>query len=147
MQIHEHSKVTLHFSLSLEDGQVVDSTFDAQPATLNIGDGNLPEGFEKHLIGLAAGDKRTVSVPPEEAFGQQNPSNIQRFKKEQFAQTGDLEVGMMLSFKDAGNNELPGMVSSFEGEVVMVDFNHPLAGKTLTFEVEVIAVEDTQGGH
>jgi FKBP-type peptidyl-prolyl cis-trans isomerase SlpA len=147
MQIHEHSKVTLHFSLSLEDGQVVDSNFDQEPATLRMGDGNLPEGFEKHLLGLSAGDKRKVSVAPEDAFGQQNPSNIQRFKKDQFAQTGEIELGMMLSFKDAGGNELPGIVESIEGEVVMIDFNHPLAGKTLAFEVEVIAVEVADGGH
>jgi FKBP-type peptidyl-prolyl cis-trans isomerase SlpA len=147
IQIHEHSKVTLHFSLSLDNGQVVDSTFDKEPATLNIGDGNLPEGFEKHLLGLSVGDKRKVTVPPEDAFGQQNPQNIQHFKKDQFAQTGNLEIGMMLSFKDAGGNELPGVVSSIEDESVLIDFNHPLAGKALEFEVEVIAVEVAEGGH
>lgn len=55
MQIHENSKVTLHFALRLEDGQEVDSTFEKAPAVLSIGDGNLPEGFEKHLLGLSAG--------------------------------------------------------------------------------------------
>lgn len=147
MQINEQSKVTLHFSLSLTDGQVVDSTYEADPATLAIGDGNLPEGFEKHLLGMSQGDVKEVVVPPEEAFGQPNPANIQRFKKEQFAQTGELEVGMMMSFKDAGDNELPGMISEINGDVVMVDFNHPLAGKPLNFKVDVIAVEDANGGH
>ena len=61
-QIHENSKVTLHFALRLDDGQVVDSTFEKAPATLTIGDGNLPEGFEKHILGLSEGDKRTVRV-------------------------------------------------------------------------------------
>ncbi|MFC3701499.1 FKBP-type peptidyl-prolyl cis-trans isomerase [Reinekea marina] len=147
MQVHDHSKVTLHFSLNLEDGQTVDSTYEADPATLSIGDGSLPEGFEKHLLGMAAGETKAVVVPPEEAFGQPNPANIQRFKKEQFAQTGELEIGMMMSFKDAGDNELPGMISEINGDVVMVDFNHPLAGKPLNFKVDVIAVEDANGGH
>jgi FKBP-type peptidyl-prolyl cis-trans isomerase SlpA len=146
-QIQENSKVTLHFALRLEDGLVVDSTFEREPATLNVGDGNLPEGFEKHIMGLSEGDKRTVRVNPEDAFGQLNPANLQSFKKEQFAQTGDLEPGMVVSFQDASGSELPGVISEIGDEQVTVDFNHPLAGKTLDFEVEIIGVEAAIDGH
>jgi FKBP-type peptidyl-prolyl cis-trans isomerase SlpA len=147
MQIQENSKVTLHFALRLEDGQVVDSTFDQDPATLNVGDGNLPEGFEKHILGMSEGDKRTVRVEPEDAFGQINPGNIQSFKKEQFAQTGELEQGMIVSFKDASGSELPGTIALIEADVVSVDFNHPLAGKSLDFDIEIIRVEANTDGH
>lgn len=146
-QIQENSKVTLHFALRLEDGQVVDSTFEREPATLSIGDGNLPEGFEKHILGLSEGDKRTVRVSPEDAFGQLNPANVQNFKKEQFAQTGELEPGMVVSFQDASGSELPGVISEIGDEQVTVDFNHPLAGKTLDFEVEIVGVEAATDGH
>jgi FKBP-type peptidyl-prolyl cis-trans isomerase SlpA len=146
-QIQENSKVTLHFALRLEDGRVVDSTFEREPATLNVGDGNLPEGFEKHIMGLSEGDKRTVRVNPEDAFGQLNPANLQSFKKEQFAQTGDLEPGMVVSFQDASGSELPGVISEIGDEQVTVDFNHPLAGKALDFEVEIIGVEAAIDGH
>ena len=146
-QIQENSKVTLHFALRLDDGQVVDSTFERTPATLTIGDGNLPEGFEKHILGLSTGDKRTVRVAPEEAFGQQNPGNVQLFKKAQFAQTGDLELGMVVSFQDAAGTELPGVIVEVLEEQVKVDFNHPLAGKALDFEVEIIGVEAANHGH
>lgn len=146
-QIQENSKVTLHFALRLEDGQVVDSTFEREPATLNIGDGNLPGGFEKHILGLSEGDKRTVRVSPEDAFGQLNPANVQNFKKEQFAQTGELEPGMVVSFQDASGSELPGVISEIGDEQVTVDFNHPLAGKTLDFEVEIVGVEAATDGH
>ena len=146
-QIHENSKVTLHFALRLDNGQVVDSTFEKDPATLTIGDGNLPEGFEKHILGLSQGDKRTVRVAPEEAFGQQNPNNIQLFKKAQFAQTGDLEMGMVVSFQDAAGTELPGVIVDVLDDQVKVDFNHPLAGKQLDFEVEILAVEAASHGH
>lgn len=145
--IHENSKVTLHFALKLEDGSVVDSNFDKAPAQLVMGDGNLPEGFEKHLLGMSAGDKRSVRVPPEEAFGQSNPGNIQSFKKEQFAQAGDLSPGVVLSFEDASGSELPGVVSGISGDRVTVDFNHPLAGKVLDFEVEILSVEAASDGH
>lgn len=147
MQIQENSQVTLHFALKLDDGQVVDSTFEKNPATLTIGDGNLPEGFEKHILGLSAGDRRTVKVPPEDAFGQQNPSNVQSFKKEQFAQAGDLEQGIVVSFQDASGSELPGVIDEIGDEKVTVDFNHPLAGKSLDFEVEIISVEAATDGH
>ncbi|TXR51513.1 FKBP-type peptidyl-prolyl cis-trans isomerase [Reinekea thalattae] len=147
MQIHENSKVTLNFALRLENGDTVDSTFDTQPATLCIGDGNLPEGFEKHLMGLAEGDSRTVKVAPEDAFGQVNPGNLQQFKTEQLAQIGSIEVGMMVSFEDAAGTELPGVITEIGDELVTVDFNHPLAGKSLDFEVEIIAVEAATDGH
>lgn len=147
MQIHENSKVTLHFALRLENGDTVDSTFDTEPATLCIGDGNLPEGFEKHLMGLTEGDNRIVRVPPEDAFGQLNPGNRQQFKTEQLTQIGDVEVGMMVSFEDAAGTELPGVITEIDDEQVTVDFNHPLAGKSLDFEVQIIAVEAATNGH
>lgn len=146
-EIHENSRVKLNFALRLEDGKVVDSTFERSPAELTIGDGNLPEGFEKHLFGMAAGDKRTVRVEPEDAFGQVNPGNIQSFKIEQFAQAGDIEPGMMMSFQDASGAELPGVISEIGEERVTVDFNHPLAGKSLDFEVEIIEVGAATDGH
>ena len=147
MQIQENSTVTLHFALHLDSGEQVDSTFERRPATLTIGDGNLPEGFERHLIGLSEGDRRKVQVPPQDAFGRHNPQNIQQFKRDRFAQSEPLEVGMVMSFEDAGKNELPGVVATLDDEFVEVDFNHPLAGKTLDFEVEIIEVKGATDGH
>lgn len=146
-QIHENSKVTLHFSLRLTDGQIVDSTFEKRPATLIIGDGNLPQGFEKHLLGMDIGDRRTVRVMPEDAFGQSNPANLQTVAREKFAHTGDLTSGMVVSFKDAAGAELPGVISTIEDDAVVVDFNHPLAGKDLEFEIEILNVETASHGH
>jgi len=134
--------VTLNFALKLEDGQIVDTTFDKKPATLVIGDGNLPEGFESFLMDLEAGAKETFVVPPEKAFAQPNPNNVQQMKRSDFAADMDLEPGLMVSFADANGAELPGMISQVEETFVMVDFNHPLAGKSLQFEVEIIDVSD-----
>ncbi|EAR07714.1 FKBP-type peptidyl-prolyl cis-trans isomerase [Reinekea blandensis] len=145
--IHENSRVTLHFSLKLESGDIVDSTFGKAPAEMTMGDGNLPEGFEKHLLGMSAGDRRTVRVPPEDAFGQANPGNVQSFSRAQFAQAGDIEPGMVMSFEDASGSELPGVVSEISDDRVTVDFNHPLAGKALDFEVEILSVEAASHGH
>lgn len=83
-RIGEESRVTLHFALKLEDGNVVDSTFDKQPASFKVGDGNLLPGFEQALFGLKAGDKRTLSILPEQGFGQPNPQNVQIMPRDQF---------------------------------------------------------------
>ena len=134
------TQVTLHFAIKLENGDVVDSTFDKQPATFKVGDGNLLPGFEQALYGLKAGDKRSLPIAPEQGFGQPNPQNVQVMPRSQFKDM-ELGEGLLVIFNDAANAELPGMVQSFDDNQVSVDFNHPLAGKTLSFEVEIIAVQ------
>lgn len=144
MQISNGKQVELHFALKLESDQVVDTTFDKDPAKLVVGDGNLPEGFEELLVGLEAGDKHSFVVPPEKAFAQPNPNNVQTVKRSDFPADMELEEGLMVSFADANQAELPGVISSISDTEVVVDFNHPLAGKTLKFDVEIITVSDPQ---
>lgn len=141
LSIGEGTRVTLHFSLQLESGQEVDSTFSRRPATLTLGDGNLPEGFEQLLLGLRAGDSETFQVAPEDAFGNHNPDNIRWMPRYAFPEDMTLEEGLVVSFADAARAELPGVVKAFDGDQVKVDFNHPLAGQPLTFEVRIIRVE------
>ncbi|PTS85337.1 peptidylprolyl isomerase [Pseudomonas sp. HMWF032] len=133
-------EVTLHFALKLDNGDVVDSTFDKQPATFKVGDGNLLPGFEQAIYGLKAGDKRSLSISPEQGFGQGNPQNIQVMPRSQF-QDMELSEGLLVIFNDAANAELPGVVKAFDDNQVTIDFNHPLAGKVLSFEVEIIEVK------
>lgn len=132
-------QVTLNFAIHLEDGQKVDGTFDKQPATFTVGDGNLLPGFEQAMFGLKAGDHRHLSISPEQGFGQPNPANLQVMPRSQFAEM-ELSEGLLIIFQDAAKGELPGMVASFDEQNVTIDFNHPLAGKQLTFEVEIIEV-------
>jgi FKBP-type peptidyl-prolyl cis-trans isomerase SlpA len=136
------SKVTLQFEIRLDSGDVVDSTFDKAPATFVMGDGSLFTGFERKLIGLAAGERATFQIQPEEGFGQPNPNNIQTFKRSQFDKDMEIVPGMVFSFADAQNTELPGVVQQVTDTFVDVDFNHPLAGKTLAFDVLIHAVEN-----
>ncbi len=140
LRIGPDREVTLHFAIKLENGDVVDSTFDKQPATFRFGDGNLLPGFELSIQGLKAGDKRSLSIEPENAFGQPNPQNLQTMPRSQFVDM-ELGEGLLVIFRDAANSELPGVVKSFDEQQVTVDFNHPLSGKTLTFEVEIIEVK------
>lgn len=142
-RIADGYQVALHFQVGLENGTVIDSTFDRdEPIKLTVGDGNLLAGFEQVLIGLRTGDKRTASLQPAEAFGEWNPDNVQLFDKNQFVAINESapEIGQMMEFEDKGKNTLAGVISGVSDTEVTVDFNHPLAGKTVLFTVEVFSV-------
>lgn len=138
--IDSGSRVTLHFALKLDNGDVVDSTFERAPASFTLGDGSLLPGFERRLLGLKKGAQAAFIVPPEDAFGQPNPANVQYFKRSVFGDDMPLSEGLVVSFADAQRAELPGVISRFEGDEVVVDFNHPLAGRHIVFEVEIVDV-------
>ncbi|MDG1819874.1 MAG: peptidylprolyl isomerase [Porticoccaceae bacterium] len=136
--IDKGTTVTLHFALLLEDGAVVDSNFEGKPATFSIGDGNLLPGFEETLLGLHKDDQREFVVPPEKAFGQHNEQNLQRVAMDNFSEL-EIEPGAMFSFQN-GDGELPGVITEILDGEVMVDFNHPLAGKKIIFQVKIMDV-------
>ncbi len=140
LPVGPNAKITLHFSLSLEDGSIVDSNFDGDPATFVFGDGSLLPGFEEALMGLEPGAEGNFTITPEKGFGQHNPSNIQEFSRKEFDAELDLEPGLMLSFADANQAELPGVVVEVSDETVSIDFNHPLAGHLIKFNVKVLSV-------
>lgn len=138
------TKITLHFALQLDNGQVVDTNFERDPATFTVGDGNLLPGFEKALFGMLEGEHKTLVIKPEDGFGQRNPNNIQEIARSQFGAELELSEGLMLSFADAQKTELPGVVQRFDEDVVVVDFNHPLAGRDILFEVAILKIEPVQ---
>lgn len=142
ISIDTGTSVTLHFALSLEDGHVVDSNFESQPATFKVGDGNLLPGFEAVLMGLVDGDEREFSIPPEHAFGQHNSQNLQSVERGNFAEE-ELEIGAIYSFQN-GDGELPGVIVEVGDTEVVIDFNHPLAGQNILFRVNIISVSPGQ---
>ena len=142
--VGEGTRVVVNFSLSLEDGSEIDSNFGADPVEFVIGDGNLLPGFERKLFGMKAGERQIITVLPEDAFGQVNDNNVQIVPRKQFHEGTELEIGLLYSFADASGGELPGLVISFDHEEVEVDFNHPLAGRTIMFDVLVHRVEPVE---
>lgn len=132
--------VTLNFSLALEDGTVVDSNLEEEPVTFTVGDGNLLPGFEKAMLGLKAGDERELLITPENGFGMPNSSNQQEVSRSDFPEDIELSIGLVLSFSDAQNTELPGVIKEIGDEKVLVDFNHPLAGRSLVFTIKIHSV-------
>lgn len=135
------TRVTLYFSLKLDNGDVVDSNFEAAPASFVVGDGNLLPGFERAIYGMKTGEKGAFVIKPEDGFGENNPNNRQTMPRDQFPDDVELVKGLMLSFADAQKAELPGVVYDFDEDNVIVDFNHPLAGRDIVFDVEIVSVE------
>jgi len=141
MNVSEGTRVFLNFSLALEDGAEVDSNFGTDAVSFAIGDGSLLPGFEQRILGMKPGERRLFEVPPEDAFGQPNENNVQRIAREHFDDGIELQPGLVCSFADAAGGEVPGMVVAVEGDEVTVDFNHPLAGRTILFDVQVHRIE------
>ena len=129
----------LHFALHLESGEEVDTTRRGRPASLVIGDGNLLPGFERQLIGRQAGDDAQILMEPEDAFGDHREENVQTLRRDRFGADIALEEGLLVSFAGPGG-ELPGVVRRVMDETVEVDFNHPLAGRRIVFDVSIIEV-------
>lgn len=139
------ARVTLHFSLALADGTLIDSNFDKAPATFVMGDGSLLPGFEEALLGLSNGEKLDVLLSQEKSFGAVNADNVQVLPRRKFAallanSTDPVVEGTVLSFADAGGFEIPGVVKSIDEDTLVVDFNHPLAGREIRFNAHILAV-------
>lgn len=143
MAIHEGSEVTIHFELKTADGRVVESTHQRGDAvTFQLGDGHLPASFEHCLLGLNAGDKGQWELAPEQAFGVHNPDQVAYLERTQFPDDIELEVGLVMGFTMVNGDEVPGIITALEGDSVTADLNHPLAGETILFSVEVLACHD-----
>jgi FKBP-type peptidyl-prolyl cis-trans isomerase SlpA len=138
------STVTLHLSLALEDGTVAESTFADEPLTFTMGDGTLAEGLELGLYGLKAGATQRLVLEPEQAFGLHDPGKLHQLPRADFSADLELGPGAIIGFDMPSGEELSGTIVSLTDETVVVDFNHPLAGRVVIFRVEIITVEPAQ---
>lgn len=128
-------------NILLEDGSTADSTkASGKPAKLNIGDETLSPAFEAQLVNLKEGDKHSFTLQAVDAFGESNPDAIHHMDRSKFPADMSLETGVIVSFAGPGGSEIPGIVREVAGDSVTVDLNHPLAGRAVTFELEVVEV-------
>lgn len=143
--IENGSVVTLHFSLLLTSGEVIDSNFEREPPSFKLGDGSMLPGFERLLLGLRTGDDIEEFLQPEQAFGTVNQGNFHRFPVAKFEQLLEdelipAEAGSIVCFKDPKGFDLSGVVTDISDDSIGIDFNHPLAGKQIIFRARIISV-------
>ncbi len=140
--ITNDSVVTLHFTIKMKDGSVADSTHNmGKPAKFVMGDGSLSENFEQCLVGLQSGENKAIELKAQDAFGMPNPDHIHHMDRTKFVGEVEVEVGTIMAFSGPDGMEIPGIITEIAGDSVTVDFNHPLAGQDVTFEVEILSVE------
>jgi FKBP-type peptidyl-prolyl cis-trans isomerase SlpA len=137
--VQPDSLVTLHYCIELENGQPLISTFAGSPATLKLGVGELLPNLERVLAGLHTGTRQAFVLPPGEAFGEHKSELIERVRREHMPDE-PLEAMSIMEFTAPDGSRYSGLVRELDDEVAVIDFNHPLAGKTIRFEVEVIGV-------
>ncbi len=144
-QVHAGSFLTLHYRLAGPEGDDLINTFNAQPATLSLGTGELAPAVEAKLLGLAEGTRASFVLAAGEAFGERNPELLQRVKRSLLDELGDADerysVGDVVQFPTPdGQGAYAGVVREVGGDSLLFDFNHPLAGRPVTFEVQLIGV-------
>ena len=140
--IAKDKAVSIHYTLTLDGGQVVDSSEGKDPLVYLHGHRNIIPGLEKELVGKAVGDKLSVTVSPEEGYGVHNPGLVQQVPREAFQGVDNIEVGMMFQAPGEGGHIQLIRIVAVEGDNITVDGNHELAGKTLNFAVEITEIRD-----
>jgi FKBP-type peptidyl-prolyl cis-trans isomerase SlpA len=143
--IQEGSFLTLHYRLAGPDGADVVNTFGAQPASLTLGTGELAGSLEQRLLGLAEGARERFTLEPGEAFGERNPALVQRVRRSALPVAGARELPVVIGSvvrlpAPDGGGTYSGLVRESGDDWLLIDFNHPLAGQRVLFEVQVIGV-------
>ena len=132
--VKDNIVVTLDYKLIVED-EMMESTEDGEPIKFIQGLGQIISGLENALYGLKIGDQKTVVIQPGDGYGEYDPESLQEAKKEEFSEEIPLDMGTFLDLEDDEGDILSAQIVAAEEDTVTLDFNHPLAGKTLTFEI------------
>ncbi len=132
--------VNVHYHGKLTDGTTFDSSEGRAPLQFTVGEGQVIKGFDDALIDMKVGDKKTVNIPVAEAYGPADERNLIEFPKTEFPADMKPEVGVQLHLSDNQGNHFPVVVAEVKEESVILDANHPLAGKDLVFDIELVSI-------
>lgn len=144
MEAKTGDKVRVHYTGRLMDGTQFDSSEGRDPLEFTIGAGQMIKGFDAGVVGMKVGDKKTLQIPPEEAYGQRDDEAVIEFPAENVPGDMNLEPGMQLTLRNQYGQPVPVVVMEVRADVILMDANHMLAGEELVFEVEL--VENLGGG-
>ncbi len=140
-QVKQNDTVKVHYTGKLADGQVFDSSLEREPIEFTMGQGQLIPGFEKGLLDMKVNEKKTINIPAEEAYGSPREELIQEVEKSRLPEEIKPEPGMGLVSKSPDGKEVNLVVKEVKEESIVVDGNHPLAGKDLIFDLEVVEIK------
>jgi peptidylprolyl isomerase len=139
-QVKNGDTVRVHYHGKLTDGTTFDSSEGRDPLEFQVGSGQVIKGFDDALVDMQIGEKKTVQIPVDQAYGQRNDDMMMEYPKSEFPADMKPEPGLELHMSDNQGHVFPVVIVEVQEEVVVLDANHPLAGKDLTFEIELVSI-------
>lgn len=140
-QAQDGDKVKVHYHGRLQSGETFDSSEGRDPLEFTVGAGQMIKGFDEGVKGMQVGDKKTVEIGADEAYGQRESGNLIEFPKDQFPPEMKPEVGMQLMLSNDQGQQFPVVVAEVKEASVLLDANHPLAGQDLVFDIEMMDIQ------
>lgn len=140
-QVKKGDKVKVHYHGKLTSGETFDSSEGRDPLEFEVGSGAVIKGFDDGVTGMEVGEKKTINIPVEEAYGTSNPEMIIEMPKDRFPKDMELEVGMPLAMSNQDGQQFQVVVKEIKDDAVILDANHPLAGKDLVFDLELVGID------
>lgn len=138
MTVKTGNKVKVEYVGKLDDGSVFDSSEDhGKPLEFEVGSGHVIKGFDDAVLGMNEGDEKEFTIQPAEAYGQHDPTLVQKVPREVFPQEAELTAGLLFEAGLPTGEKVPAMITAVEEGIVIVDLNHPLAGKALSFKIKL----------
>jgi peptidylprolyl isomerase len=135
------NKVKVHYTGKFEDGEIFDTSVGRDPLEFLAGMGQVVPGFDAAVMGMSVGEKRSIALAPQEAYGMPRPELIAKVEKSQFPEDIELEIGMGFEVPAEEDGKIAVVVTKIEEDMITLDGNYPLAGKTLHFDIEVVEFE------
>lgn len=139
-QVKSGDKIKVHYHGKLTTGETFDSSEGREPLEFEVGSGMVIKGFDDGVTGMNVGDKKTINIPFNEAYGPRNPEMVIEMPKEKFPKDMELEVGLPLGMSDQNGQQFNVTIVEIKEEAVMLDANHPLAGQDLIFDLELVEI-------
>jgi len=139
-QVKNGDKVKVHYHGRLTNGETFDTSAGREPLEFEVGSGMVIKGFDDGVTGMKVGEKKTINIPAEQAYGEKNTEMIIEYPKAQFPQDMQIELGMPLVMSSASGQQFQVKIAEIKDEVVVLDANHPLAGEELIFDLELVEI-------
>lgn len=135
--------VTIEYKGMIDNGEVVESSAETGPFELEVGKGLMPPGFEKAVLNMQVGEEKSIVLPPDEAYGEKDENLLHTLNRSALGENVNPKPGMVLGMKidkDGRQHKVPALVTAVKGDEVTIDFNHPLAGRTITYKISIKAI-------
>ncbi|MFW5874602.1 MAG: FKBP-type peptidyl-prolyl cis-trans isomerase [Desulfosalsimonas sp.] len=135
--------VSVEYKGTLENGEVFDTSEGTEPMEVMVGGGQVIQGFEDELVGMELNEKKSFTVEPDQAYGYRDENQLHTFSRQEVPPDVNPEIGDVIGLQTPDGQQIPATIADADSEKIVVDLNHPLAGKKLNFEIEVVGISDT----